>query len=138
MVVDTSAIVALILDEPEAEALQRVVAVPGPIKISAVTFVESSVVLRRDGDAADVLLDNLVKKLGIEIVPVTIEQAYRARVAYFEFGKGFHPARLNFADCFAYALAREIGEPLLFKGDDFGRTDIEAVPWREQRGAESR
>jgi ribonuclease VapC len=136
MVVDTSALVALILDEPEAEAFQgvfeRMINEAKRIRISAVTFVESCVVLRRGGHIADVLLDDLVAKLDIEIVPVTADQAYRARFAYYEFGKGFHPARLNFADCFAYALAKELGEPLLFKGRDFERTDVEAVPWAQE------
>lgn len=79
------------------------------------------------GDAGIQLLDEFVRDVGIKIEPVTEEQAYIARRAWAEYGKGRHPARLNFGDCFSYALAKSLDEPLLFKGSDFSQTDIEAA-----------
>ena len=79
----------------------------------------------RSGDLAMFDLDDLVEKYEIELIPVTLEQAEAARIAWRRFGKGNHTARLNFGDCFSYALAKTTGEPLLFKGDDFSQTDIQ-------------
>ena len=96
--------------------------------MSAVALLEAAMVVEgRGGARAGQELDALLEKAAIELVPVTAEQADAARRAWRRFGKGNHPAGLDFGDCFAYALARATGEPLLFKGDDFARTDIEAA-----------
>ena len=96
--------------------------------MSVANVLQSSIALeRRGGDAAAHDLDTLLKSAEIELVPVTVEHLGAARRAWRRFGKGNHPAALNFGDCFAYALAETTGEPLLFKGDDFARTDIDAV-----------
>lgn len=93
--------------------------------MSAANFLEAAINIDMHGDAeASRQLDTFIRRSGIEIRPVTFEQAQIARQSYLDFGKGRHPAGLNFGDCFAYALVRETGEPLLFKGDDFSMTDI--------------
>jgi ribonuclease VapC len=103
-------------------------------RISAASFVESSIVIAaRFGAAGLSDLDRLVERAGIETVAVDLQQARAAREAFMRFGKGRHPAGLNFADCFSYALARTLGEPLLFKGEDFARTDI--VPFDSSASA---
>ena len=128
MIVDTSALVAVLDGEPEGERyLDAMLA--QEVRLSAVTAFEFGIVMDRRGDArssrgVQILLD----QIDARVVPVTAESAAMARAAYARFGKGVHPARLNFGDCFAYALAREFGEPLLFKGDDFAQTDVEVVP----------
>ena len=128
MIVDTSALVAVLDGEPEGERyLDAMLA--HEVRLSAVTAFEFGIVMDRRGDArssrgVQILLD----QIDARVVPVTAESAAMARAAYARFGKGVHPARLNFGDCFAYALAREFGEPLLFKGDDFAQTDVEVVP----------
>ena len=94
--------------------------------MSAATYLELSIVMEnKGGPRAGYELDELIAQTDVEIVPVTLEQAEAARVAWRRFGKGNHPARLNFGDCFSYALAKTAGEPLLFKGNDFSQTDIE-------------
>lgn len=95
-------------------------------RLSAANYLEAAIVLdaKRSGPAGE-RLDVMIEELGIAVVPVTIEQARLAREAYRRFGKGNHPARLNFGDCFAYALSKATGEPLLFKGEDFRQTDVE-------------
>ena len=99
-----------------------------PLRMSAVALLEAAMVVEsRGGARAGQELDALLEKAAIELVPVTAEQADAARRAWRRFGKGNHPAGLNFGDCFAYALAKATGEPLLFKGGDFARTDIEAA-----------
>lgn len=124
IVIDTSAIVAIFLGEPEAESLALAIASdPAPL-LSAASFVEASMVLLGRTVSAETWLDDFVTVSGITIEPVTHEHARIARDAYFRFGKGRHPAGLNFGDCFAYALAKAVGAPLLFKGNDFGQTDI--------------
>lgn len=96
--------------------------------ISAATLLEASMVFEgRVGHRGAAELDQLIASLGIAVIPFTQSQAALAREAFRRFGKGRHPARLNFGDCIAYALAKERGEPLLFKGDDFSQTDIEAA-----------
>jgi ribonuclease VapC len=96
--------------------------------ISAASLLEASIVIEsRYGIEAGDDLDQMVKQLGLEIEPVTVVQVAIARYAYRTYGEGKHPAALNFGDCFAYALAKDTGEPLLFKGDDFSRTDITVV-----------
>ena len=131
MIVDTSALVAIAFAEPDWPAYERVIASSEAPKLSASNYVEAATVIdraRHGRFSRD--LDPLVDALGIVIAPFTAQQARIARSAYERFGKGSgHPARLNFGDCFAYALAIETDEPLLFKGDDFGHTDVRvAVP----------
>lgn len=129
MIVDTSAIVAILLREPEARGLERCLAAARSRLMSAATYAELCAVV--DGKRDPVLsaaLDQVLEAVGIEIVPLSARQARLAREAYQRFGRGSgHPARLNLGDCFAYALARDTGEPLLFKGRDFAQTDIELV-----------
>lgn len=129
MIVDTSAIVAIVRNEPEkAMFFDRLIRAPlaaEPTRISAATLVELTTVVDRFKEAnASRLLDALLAELRMEVVPVDSGLAAIARAANLAFGKGFHPARLNLGDCFAYALAKQTGEPLLFKGDDFSQTDI--------------
>ena len=126
MIVDTSALFAIMAHEPErAEFLAAMQAAPS-VQMSAATYVELGVVIDARRNALDSrALDDLLRNLGVEVAPVTGEQATVARAAYRDFGRGSgHPPRLNFGDCFAYALSKVSGEPLLFKGDDFGHTDI--------------
>jgi ribonuclease VapC len=127
MIVDTSAIIAVLKEETEAPRFLRALTISTePKRISAANYLEAGVVV--DANRNPVLsrrLDDLVVQTAIEVEPVTREQAEIARAAYRDFGKGSgHPAGLNFGDCFAYALAKSMGEPLLFKGDDFSRTDV--------------
>jgi ribonuclease VapC len=129
MIIDTSAIIAILRDESEAMSCARAIADTTMRRVSAVNFVESAVVIDASRDPiATRRFDDFVKDANISIEPVTETQAQIARDAYRDFGKGSgHPAKLNFGDCFAYALARESGEPLLFKGGDFAHTDIIAA-----------
>jgi ribonuclease VapC len=130
MVIDTSAILAILLQEPEAERLIRAIAAAHTRLMSAASLLEAGMLVQyRSGDSGHPELDRLLHTLRIEIAPVTEQQATIAREAHRRFGKGLHPASLNFGDCFAYALAQESGEPLLFKGDDFSRTDVAAAPY---------
>lgn len=121
MIVDTSAIVAMLWTEPEAEAVANAIYSAGGVRLSAANYLEAGIVI--DGDKDPVMsaaLDTLIRDLEIDIAPVTASQAKLARQAYRDFGKGSgHKAQLNFGDCFAYALAMERGEALLYKGDDF-------------------
>ena len=125
MVIDTSAIVAIALNEPEATEFERRIA-DDPVRlISAATALEVTIVLEtRLGDAGGREFDLWLHKVGAEVVPVDAEQMDAARRAWRRYGKGRHPAALNFGDCFSYALALTRGEPLLFKGEDFARTEI--------------
>ena len=101
---------------------------PQSRKMSAATFLEAGIVVDNQlGAAAGRQLDALVARAAVEIEPVTREQAEVARQAYMDFGKGRHPAKLNFGDCFSYALAKVTSMPLLFKGEDFSQTDVSAV-----------
>lgn len=125
MIVDTSAILAILLSEKEADEFTECLLKAGDSRISAVSFVEASIIAEsRGGDGSVRQLDALMRKVGIAIEPVSEEQALSARQAFSDFGKGRHPAGLNLGDCFSYALARVAGEPLLFKGNDFRKTDI--------------
>ncbi len=126
MIIDTSAIIAILRAEPEAEAFSRAIAGVRNRRVSAVNFVEAAAVIDGSRDpVASRRLDELFQEANLAIEPVTVTQARLAREAYRDFGKGSgHPASLNLGDCFAYALAKELGEPMLFKGDGFGRTDI--------------
>lgn len=133
MVVDTSALLALLFGEPEAEAFARAIARAEVSRMSAANLLEAGIVADCQTDArTGRQLDALVADLRLRIEPVTEEQVGIARQAYLDFGRGNHPAKLNFGDCFAYALARTTGEPLLFKGDDFGQTDIDVARFRRQ------
>ena len=126
MIVDTSALVAICLNEPErAVFLEALLAAPR-VSMSSASWLEAAVVLDAIHDpVVSRRLDEVVALLRIEIVPVTFEEAQVARSAYADFGKGSgHPARLNFGDAFSYALATVAREPLLFKGDDFNQTDV--------------
>ena len=126
MIIDTSAIIAILRDEQEAASYARAIADATDRRVSAVNFVESAVVIDASRDPiATRRFDDFITEAKISIEPVTEIQAQIARNAYRDFGKGSgHPARLNFGDCFAYALAKESSEPLLFKGGDFAHTDI--------------
>lgn len=132
MIVDTSVLVAILLNEPDAPAYARMLdAVESP-RLSAAGYVELCIVIdgRRD-PALSLRVDDLVAASGLVIEPVTAEQARIAREAYRLYGRGNgHPARLNYGDCFAYALAKALGEPLLFKGDDFIHTDVAVAATR--------
>jgi ribonuclease VapC len=130
MVLDTSAVLAILLQEPVADRLVAAVDSDRTRLISAATAVEASLVLLgRYGEAGEPLLDRFLRGIGAEVVPVGDEQVTLARDAALRFGRGRHPAALNFGDCFSYALATALGEPLLFVGDDFARTDVEACRW---------
>jgi ribonuclease VapC len=126
VIVDTSAIIAILRDEPDADRYVEALAGADPPRISAGTYLETCIVV--DANTDRVLggrLDDLIVSARMRIEPVTSRHAAVARQAYRDFGKGSgHPAGLNFGDCFAYALARDSGEPLLYKGDDFGHTDV--------------
>jgi ribonuclease VapC len=126
MIIDTSALVAILRDEPEAEICARAIESAAERRISAVNFVEAAVVIDGSRDPiASRRFDDLLKEARVRIEPVTEIQARLARDAYRDFGKGSgHSAKLNFGDCFAYALAKTTGELLLFIGADFGCTDI--------------
>lgn len=126
MIVDTSAIIAFLRDEPDATVIGEAMYRSPACRMSAVTYVEAGVVI--DSNRNPVLsrkLDDLLRDVRMRIESVTPKQAEIARQAYRDFGNGRHRAGLNFGDCFAYALAKEMDEPLLFKGDDFLHTDVE-------------
>jgi ribonuclease VapC len=128
MIVDSSAIIAILRNEPDAGAMIEALQEASVRRISAVTYVEAAVVADNDRDPVlSRRLDELVRDAQMRIEPVTAGQAEIARQAYRDFGKGRHRAGLNLGDCFAYALAKEKGEKLLFKGDDFCHTDVEAA-----------
>lgn len=126
MVIDTSALVAILQDEPERRAFNEAIEAAESCAISTASFVETSIIIEsRYGPDGTRALDLFISKAQIELVPVDADQAYIARDAFRHYGKGRHRAGLNFGDCFAYALAKAIGEPLLFKGANFPLTDIE-------------
>ena len=131
MVIDTSAVIAILLDEPEQEIFTSILASETTRAMSAVTFHEAAVVMagKKRTPTAARLVDDFTRDLAIDVTGATIEDALAAREAYFNFGRGYHSARLNLADCFAYALAKTRNESLLFKGNDFSKTDILAA-WR--------
>lgn len=129
MIIDTSAIVAILRHEPEAGSCANAIAGTTSRRVSAVNYVEAAVVIDGSRDpVASRRFDDLFREAQLVIEPVTESQARIAREAYRDFGKGSgHPAGLNFGDCFAYALAKVTGEPILFKGDDFRHTDLTPV-----------
>ena len=125
MIVDSSALLAVLFREPGFEAFDTAIVDAPSCGISAAGFLEVSIVVEsRGGDRASRQYDSFLRQARISIEPITEEQAHIARQAYSTYGKGRHPAALNFGDCFSYALAKSTGEPLLFKGDDFRKTDI--------------
>ena len=125
MVLDTSAIVAILLNEPDAASIASAIEAHSPRLLSAASLLEASMVVEtRKGEAGGQELDLFVYRASIEIVPVDAEQAEIARIAWRQYGKGRHPAGLNYGDCFVYALAKISDAPLLFKGTDFAQTDI--------------
>lgn len=126
MVLDTSVLVAIVCDEPEAEQFEAALEADDIRLLSAASLLETAIVVEaRFGSEGGVELDRLLDKAAIQIVSVNQEQIEIAREAYRRFGKGRHRAGLNFGDCFPYALSKLSGEPLLFKGEDFRRTDVE-------------
>ncbi len=129
MVLDTSALIAILRAEPEAEQMASAMAGALKLHLSAANYVEAAAVIDASRDpVASRRFDELLHVLGVVVEPVTPAQARIARAAYRDFGRGSgHPARLNYGDCFAYALAKDLLEPLLFMGDDFGHTDLEAA-----------
>jgi ribonuclease VapC len=128
MILDTSALAAIFFGEPELELYIQVIHDAERCRISAANFVELSMVVEGQiGPEAGRQCDVFFRRAEIVIEPVTVEQAHLARQAFLDFGKGRHPAKLNFGDCFAYALAKATGEALLFKGEDFSKTDVRAV-----------
>ena len=130
MIIDTSALVAVLDQEPEAERIAHTLAATPERMLSAANLVEVGIVMEaRLGDDGARDLDLLLAKLRVEIVPVTARQAEIARKAFRRYGRGRHDAKLNFGDCFAYALAKDTSVPLLFKGDDFGKTDVKVAPY---------
>jgi ribonuclease VapC len=125
MIIDTSALVAILRGEPDADRFAGAIEQARSRKVSAVSFVETAAVIDGSRDAiASRRLDELFREARLSVEPVTAAQARIAREAYRDFGKGRHPAGLNLGDCFAYALAKETDEPILFKGDDFRKTDL--------------
>ena len=125
MILDSSSLIAILAGEPDSELYVQAISRAPRCRISAGSFIELSIVLESQFPMeVQQQCEALFRRVGIEIEPVTAGQAHLARQAFHNFGKGRHPAGLNFGDCFAYALAKDKGEPLLFKGNDFKRTDI--------------
>ena len=132
MVIDTSTLVAMLSDEPEAEGFEEAVA-DDPVRLmSTASYLEAAIVIEtRFGEPGGRELDLWLHRASVELIAVDADQADAARVAYRRFGRGHHAAGLNYGDCFSYALATISGQPLLFKGEDFNRTDISRVPRAE-------
>jgi len=129
MVIDTSAIAAILFDEPDAAALEGKIANDPMRLMSAATFLEATIVIEaRLGDPGGREFELWLHRAEVEILPVDAEQADMARRAWRRFGRGRHPAGLNYGDCFSYALAATHDEPLLFRGDDFTKTDVKVCP----------
>ncbi len=125
MIVDTSALIAVLRHEPEADGFVELMLASSAVQVSAGTLLETHIVAERDGGAAE--MADLLEAIGVEVVPVDARQVDLAFDGFRRFGKGRHPAGLNFGDLFAYALARALDAPLLFKGDDFARTDVKTL-----------
>jgi ribonuclease VapC len=128
VIVDSSALMALVLREPEAERFSAAMLADPTLHMSAANWVETAMIV--DSNRDPVLrerFEELIAALGVQVVPVSVEIAQAARRAHQRYGRGHHPARLNYGDCFAYATAAVLGEPLLYKGGDFSQTDIESA-----------
>lgn len=129
MVIDASALIAILTGEADGRVLIAAIEAADRRRLSVATFVETSIVIESRMGAEGLRdLDRFVAVSGVEVAPVDREQGDLARLAYSRFGKGRHRAALNYGDCFAYALAKATGEPLLCKGNDFALTDLELVP----------
>ncbi len=125
MILDTSALLALLLREPESDEFARLIEEAPVTRLSAATYLEAAMFVESRGDpVCRAMLDSFLVEFDVRVEPVTFEQARQAREAFRMFGKGMHPARLNFGDCFSYALAKAFREDLLFKGSDFSQTDL--------------
>jgi ribonuclease VapC len=128
MIVDASALLAVLFEEPDADTFNRAISDElEDLLISPINFVEAAIRADKRGMESSKALDEIARVSGLKIAAITIHQTRLAREAYQRFGKGNHPAKLNLGDCFAYALAKARSEPLLFKGDDFRKTDVEAA-----------
>jgi ribonuclease VapC len=129
MIVDSSALVAILKREPQGPAFSATLEAEQDAKMSAATYLEASIVIDKLRDPTlSLLLDDVIERARISIEPLTASQARIARQAYRDYGKASgHPANLNFGDCFSYALAREKREPILYKGDDFIHTDLRSA-----------
>ncbi len=126
MVLDTSALLSVLLDEPAAPRILEAIVDAEGLRMSAANWLELAMIVEeKGGRLASLRLDEFFRAAGIEITAVSVEQAAAARTAWRYFGRHKHSARLDFGDCFAYALAKSSGEKLLFTGEDFARTDIE-------------
>ncbi|HYU13501.1 MAG TPA: type II toxin-antitoxin system VapC family toxin [Stellaceae bacterium] len=131
MVIDSSALVAVLLEEEQSPLIARAIEAGSPRLLSAANLLETAIVIEsRKGGAGGRELDLLLYRAGVEVVDVDQNQAEIARIAWRRFGKGRHAASLNYGDCFAYALAKSRRTALLFLGNDFAQTDIERVPLR--------
>ena len=129
MVIDTSAVLAILQDEPERRAFNEAIEAADSRSLSVASFVEASIVIEvRFGAEGIGHLDRLLDRAGVTVMAVDVEQGKVARQAFSRFGKGRHVAGLNFGDCFSYALAQVLGEPLLYKGEDFSQTDVSGYP----------
>jgi ribonuclease VapC len=129
MIIDTSAIVAILFNEDDAQIYAEAISRADSCRVSAATFVETAIVVEsQTKNNGSRQLDAFIRRAGITIEPVTEEQAHIARQAFTDFGKGRHPAGLNYWDCFSYALSQAMREPLLFKGKDFAKTDLSVAP----------
>jgi ribonuclease VapC len=129
MVIDTSALIAILANQPDAELFEAAIDADPVRLVSAASVLETAIVAgARYGDIGGRELDLLLYKAEIQVVAVTPDQVDAGRRAFSTYGKGRHPAALNFGDCFSYALSKTSGEPLLFKGDDFPRTDVDVAP----------
>lgn len=139
MVVDTSAVLAILRNEPERRRFNEAIEADATRLMSVASFLEASMVMEaRHGYEGVRDLDLFLARAEIELVPVDVHQAHIARQAFRQYGKGRHPAALNFGDCFTYALSKTSAEPLLFKGNDFTHTDIDVVSYdadAEEEGA---
>jgi ribonuclease VapC len=125
MIVDTSALIAILFAEPDAERYLEALLDAKSVWISAASALEvSNVAVGRDGPKIEAEVDSLFVRCGIQVVPLDGDKIAVARQAFLAFGKCRRPARLNFGDCFSYALAKSRGEPLLYKGNDFAKTDL--------------
>jgi ribonuclease VapC len=132
VVIDTSAVLAILWGEPDSSRLLDAIEADPALRISAASMVESGIVAQaRHGDSGERELDSLTQRLAIDVVPVTAEQADIARSAYRRYGKGRHVASLNYGDCFSYALAALADEPLLCVGTNFSQTDVRVAASRE-------
>ena len=132
MIVDSSALIAMLINEEDGKSLSQLLDGPEVVRMSTASYLETSIVIDAHRDTVlSARLDDMILDSEIVIEPVTVEQARIARQAYRDYGKGSgHRANLNFGDCFSYALAREKREPILFKGDDFVHTDLHSAVHR--------